>query len=612
MIRVALYARYSSENQRETSIEDQFRNCERRANQERWTVVERYKDLAITGSTENRPGYLAMLRDAKAKRFDILLVDDLSRLSRDHVETEKARRRFVYWGVRLIGVSDGIDTTAKGHKMLSGVKGLMNEVFLDDLREKTCRGMIGQALKGYHCGGRAYGYRLVPEFDPTRKDPYGQPCRIGTRLEKHPEQAPWVKWIFERYDEGWSPLKIVEELNRRHIPPPGVNFRRRSTRPPTWCASALHGDVLQGTGLLNNHLYIGQYVWNRARWGKDPDTGKTKRTLRDKSEWIVTAAPHLRIVDDRLWERVKARQEEVRHQSAKIRAAFRLSPTTSTGRGPKYLFSSLLVCSQCGNRFVIVDPKRYGCSGWRYRGLTVCKNTIMAPRKLIESMLLEAVQRDLFTEENFKTFKQEVMRLVAERSRTYRPDHERARRRLEQVERELVHIMDAIKHGILTPTTKAELQKAEAERDRLEAEIKAHTSKSDTLSLLLPNLKERFEKVVYNLANLRHHHVDKARAILKTLLGPEILLHPSSDGEERFLTAEVSGSYVGLLRLTLDKNKGGGGQGAARNRGIYAATGRYCLFLDDDMKAYRGLVAHTVIPCGLVWAVFRKSMDQPE
>ena len=54
------------------------------------------------------------------------------------------------------------------------------------------------------------------------------------------------------------------------------------------------------------------------------------------------------------------------------------------------------------------------------------------------------------------------------------------------------------------------------------------------------------------------------------------------------------------------------GQGAARNRGIYAATGRYCLFLDDDMKAYRGLVAHTVIPCGLVWAVFRKSMDQPE
>jgi hypothetical protein len=76
------------------------------------------------------------------------------------------------------------------------------------------------------------------------------------------------------------------------------------------------------------------------------------------------------------------------------------------------------------------------------------------------------------------------------------------------------------------------------------------------LSLLLPYLKERFEKVVSNLANIRDNHVDKARSILKTLLGPEILLHPSSNGEERFLTAEMSGSYAGLMRLTIDKNKG--------------------------------------------------------
>jgi hypothetical protein len=245
-----------------------------------------------------------MMRDAEAKRFDILLVDDLSRLSRDHVETERARRRLVYWGVRLLGISDGIDTTAKGHKMLSGVKGLMNEAFLDDLREKTCRGMVGQALKGYHCGGRSYGYRLVPQFDSARKDPYGQFVKIGTRLEKNPEQASWVEWIFERYAEGWSPLKIVEELNRLCIAPPGIAFRRRSTRVPTWCASALHGDTNQGTGLLNNPLYVGQYIWNRARWEKHPDTRKTKRILRDKSEWIITPAPHLGIIDDALWERV--------------------------------------------------------------------------------------------------------------------------------------------------------------------------------------------------------------------------------------------------------------------------------------------------------------------
>jgi len=74
----------------------------------------------------------------------------------------------------------GIDTAAKGHKMLSGFKGIMNEFYLDDLREKTSRGMIGQALKGFHCGGRAYGYRLVPELDARKTDPYGQPAWIGT------------------------------------------------------------------------------------------------------------------------------------------------------------------------------------------------------------------------------------------------------------------------------------------------------------------------------------------------------------------------------------------------------------------------------------------------
>lgn len=274
------------------------------------------------------------------------------------------------------------------------------------------------------------------------------------------------------------------------------------------------------------------------------------------------SGPTSSIVDDALWARVKARQEQVRHDSAKLRAAFHLSPTTSTGRGPKYLFSSLLVCAQCGNRFVIVNPTRYGCSGWRYRGQSVCDNTIMAPRQLLESLLLEGLQRDLFTEAHFHTFKQKVLERLTERTRRQAPEQERARRHLDQVERELSHIMDAIRQGIITPTTKAALHKAESERDRLQAELQAHTSTPDSVSLLVPHLKARFKQLVSNLANLGDEHIEKARAILKTLLGPQILLHPSSNGEERFLTAELSGNYAGLLQLALDKNNGGGGHGS--------------------------------------------------
>ncbi len=136
MTRVALYARYSSDSQREASIDDQFRNCEQYATREGWTITARYADHGISGTKgENgRPGYKDMLNDAKVKRFAVLLVDDLSRLSRDMVECEKTRRLLVFLGIRLIGVSDGIDTANKGHKAQYGFKGIMNDVFLDDLR----------------------------------------------------------------------------------------------------------------------------------------------------------------------------------------------------------------------------------------------------------------------------------------------------------------------------------------------------------------------------------------------------------------------------------------------------------------------------------------------
>ena len=93
--------------------------------------------------------------------------------------------------------------------------------------------------------------------------------------------------------------------------------------------------------------------------------------------------------------------------------------------------------------------------------------------------------------------------------------------------------MDAIRQGIVTSLTKAALQKAERERDRIYAELKVHSSKSDNLALTLPNLRERFEKLIASLASLKNQLVDKARAILKNLLGPQIVLYPSADGSER-------------------------------------------------------------------------------
>lgn len=288
---VALYARYSSEHQREASIDDQFRTCERTVRSHGWNVAYRYEDKAITGSRADRPGYQQMLKDAEAHRFDVLLVDDLSRLTRDEAESISLRRRLSFWGIRLIGVSDGYDSAAKGHKLQASFRGIMNELYLDDLREKTHRGLMGQVLKGYSSGGRAYGYRRVPIEDPSRQDEYGRPVITAVRWVLDEEEGNWVRWIFERYAAGSSAREIAAELNQLGVASP---------RGGTWCASAIHGDPNDGTGILCNPRYAGRVIWNRFRWERHPETKRRIRRLRPRTEWIEIEMPELQIVPSTL------------------------------------------------------------------------------------------------------------------------------------------------------------------------------------------------------------------------------------------------------------------------------------------------------------------------
>ncbi|MBI3357784.1 MAG: hypothetical protein HY038_13635 [Nitrospirae bacterium] len=152
--------------------------------------------------------------------------------------------------------------------------------------------------------------------------------------------------------------------------------------------------------------------------------------------------------------------------------------------------------------------------------------------------------------------------MLAERRQAQSPDREKIRAKLTQVEQEIENIMAAIKQGILTVSTKAALEKAEGERTELQQALQMPQSKLGQVTQLLPGLKERFQSLVANIASVANRNVDKAREGLKALLGAQITLHPCSDGQERYLTAEVSGSYEGLLQLAGMKNKFGGGQGS--------------------------------------------------
>lgn len=290
MPRVALYARYSSDNQRDASIEDQLRQCRERAAREGWTVVESYSDRAISGASLIRSGIQSLLADAQAGRFDMVLSEALDRLSRDQEDVAGVYKRLRFAGVSIVTLSEG-----EINELHVGLKGTMNALFLKDLAIKTHRGIRGRVEAGKIGGGNAYGYRVVHQLDAR-----GEPIR-GER-EVIEEQAEVVRRIFREYVAGKGPQRVAADLNRDGIPSPTGK---------RWNDATIRGNRIVSSGILNCELYVGVIRWNRQKKLKNPDTGRFAYRLNPESDWIRAEAPELRIVPQELWDAAKARQDDL-------------------------------------------------------------------------------------------------------------------------------------------------------------------------------------------------------------------------------------------------------------------------------------------------------------
>ena len=130
-LRAAIYARYSSENQREASIEDQLRICLARAQREGWRVAATFTDHAISGATALRPGYQALLGAMRAGEVDIVLAESLDRLSRDQEHVAGFYKQATFAGVRIVTLAEG-----EISELHVGLKGTMGALYLKDLADK--------------------------------------------------------------------------------------------------------------------------------------------------------------------------------------------------------------------------------------------------------------------------------------------------------------------------------------------------------------------------------------------------------------------------------------------------------------------------------------------
>ena len=146
--KVALYARYSSDHQRDASIEDQLRICRSYAEKQGWTITDSYSDRAISGASLIRPGIQELIADASKGCFQVILAEALDRLSRDQEDIAGLFKRMSFAGVKIITLSEGEISF-----LHVGLKGTMNAIFLQDLAEKTRRGLRGRIEQGKSGGG---------------------------------------------------------------------------------------------------------------------------------------------------------------------------------------------------------------------------------------------------------------------------------------------------------------------------------------------------------------------------------------------------------------------------------------------------------------------------
>lgn len=318
----SIYARYSDDAQRPTSIDDQIRRARAEAEKLGYTVPEEliFIDVAITGQNKGlakRSGYASLLKAWDKREFEAVFVDELARLARDTLECAYLQQRIEKSHVRMV-CCDGIDTNRPGWQLEFGMSGLIAAHFIRETAHRVVRGMQGQLERGFMIAKPPFGYRIAHVDSQTDNG-----RSRGTSWEIVPEQAELVQRMYAWRYAGKGLGAIAEALNREKVesPRPPVKGRQRYWRAAT---------VRQ---LLQNPIYRGVFVWNGSPFSR----AKAKREGAQLSP-VEYQRPLLRLVSDALWFGCNQPKE-----SRRIRS------------GGRHLLAGLASCAACGAKLSIAS-----------------------------------------------------------------------------------------------------------------------------------------------------------------------------------------------------------------------------------------------------------------
>ena len=406
-MKAVIYARYSSDNQREESIEGQIRECTAYAEKNGITILKHYIDRAMSAKTDDRPDFQQMIKDSEKGLFDLIIVWKLDRFSRDRYDSAHYKHLLKKNGVKVVSATELIADGPEGIMMESILEG-MNEYYSAELSVKIRRGLMENALKGKFVSSTA---------------PIGYVIDTEHYLQIDPLKAPFVREAFQKYADGATMKEIRDWMNEHHV-------TSSRGKPITFNTVQL---------MLNNRRYIGEYHYNE----------------------IVVPGGHPAIVDEDLFNRVQERLAVNKKAPARHKAEDDYLLTTKLFCGN----CGAMMRGECGTARNGITHHYYKCATVKRRAGTCHKKTVR--KAWIEDLIVAETMKLVMDDKAIDAIVTLLME-YQDRDNINLPLYEK---QLREAEKGIENLVNAIQQGIFTKSTRERLEQLEALKEELEQKI---------------------------------------------------------------------------------------------------------------------------------------------
>ena len=452
------YTRFSSDRQREESIDAQERAIKFYADQNEITILEFYEDKAQSAKDDNRAEFQRMIRELKESNVGKVLVHKMDRFSRNILQFLQYEKDFTSMGVEIVYVAQ----PEMNNKFVKMIYAAMAEQFLDNLSFEATKGMIVNAEKGKRNGGMApYGYYLKEEKDESGNILHTKNGHKVHTVEIQPEQAEAVKMMYQMTIDGHTRAEIIEELTKK-------GFRKVTKKSL--------GKQFTGTAIdniLRNERYTGEYDFHYNKGTRDKPVYDT---IRVKNEFPA-------IISKEIFQKVQKLLESRKHRQ----------PSNSE---EEYLLTGKIKCGECGAQYNGMRCKRHGKMYTYYKcvnqssyknGQTqkeYCHNNSVQKEPL-ERAVIEKLKKVVFNEKFIPQVFNEYNNYVKSQSLD-NAMIDVLQSKLKQIDENISNLLDVIGCGNSSDSMLERLKKLENEKEtikhRLQEEMKGNNYIPATIS----------------------------------------------------------------------------------------------------------------------------------